>query len=380
MKRTLAALLAALFLTSSAGAVEPNWLIPPIRDYAPFTDTAGTICETAAGICCRAGLMDGVDSRHFYPQSGLTYAQIIVISARLHCLLSGKTLEYFEPISRTGADWWTPYDSYLRQEIPALSAENDDVSMTQLPTCSCSRGNFLELLSFVLTDCGTVLPEINSVSAVPDCQDSELIAFYRWGILGGKDAYGTLYAQAALSRGAAAAMLARLIDPAQRLVLNLQPLELCQDLLGVDPDTVVMTIGKQPITAQQFVPTLVSTCSNYNHSHFAAMMMDLYGRTTLDEALDTLRFYILCEELAQELELELTPSETVYQTGYRGLTAQGQTWTEEHARLLQEVQEAVGALPEDRLPEISYAPVWETRNLSNLNSRVRSLPYWGGNF
>ena len=109
-------------------------------------------------------------------------------------------------------------------------------------------------------------------------------------------------------------------------------------------------------------------------------MMDLYGRTTLDEALDTLRFYILCEELAQELELELTPSETVYQTGYRGLTAQGQTWTEEHARLLQEVQEAVGALPEDRLPEISYAPVWETRNLSDINSRVRSLPDWGGNF
>ena len=65
MKRTLAALLTALFLTSSAGAVEPNWLIQPIRDYAPFTDTAGTICETAAGICCRAGLMVGADSRHF---------------------------------------------------------------------------------------------------------------------------------------------------------------------------------------------------------------------------------------------------------------------------------------------------------------------------
>ena len=377
---------AALFLTLSmllctlpaAAAEGDDLLVPRMRDSTAFTDTAGTICETAADICCKAGLMDGVDSRHFYPESGLTHAQIIVISARLHRLLSGGTLEYFEPISLTGADWWTPYDGYLRQEIPSLAAEDPYVSMVQSPTRSCYRGDFLELLSAVLSDCGTTLPEINDVSAVPDCQDPELIAFYRWGILGGKDAYGTLYAQAALSRGAAAAMLARLIAPDQRLVLDLQPLELCQDLLGAAPETVLMTIKEQPITAQQFVPTLVSTCSRYNHSHFAAMMLELNGITTLDESIDTLRTYILCEELAQELELEITPSETVYQTGYRGLTAQGQTWTEEHDRLLKEIQETVGTLPEDRLPEVSYAPIWETLDLSDIDSQVAGLPYWGG--
>ena len=139
-----------------------------------------------------------------------------------------------------------------------------------------------------------------------------------------------------------------------------------------------MTIKEQPITAQQFVPTLVSTCSRYNHSHFAAMMLELNGITTLDESIDTLRTYILCEELAQELELEITPSETVYQTGYRGLTAQGQTWTEEHDRLLKEIQETVGTLPEDRLPEVSYAPIWETLDLSDIDSQVAGLPYWGG--
>ena len=120
------------------------------------------------------------------------------------------------------------------------------------------------------------------------------------------------------------------------------------------------------------------TCSRYNHSHFAAMMLELNGITTLDESIDTLRTYILCEELAQELELEITPSETVYQTGYRGLTAQGQTWTEEHDRLLKEIQETVGTLPEDRLPEVSYAPIWETLDLSDIDSQVAGLPYWGG--
>ena len=196
---------AALFLTLSmllctlpvSAAEGDDWLVPRMRDSTAFTDTAGTICETAADICCKAGLMGGVDSRHFYPESGLTHAQIIVISARLHRLLSGGTLEYFEPMSLTGADWWTPYDGYQRQEIPSLAAEDPYVSMVQSPTRSCYRGDFLELLSAVLSDCGTTLPEINDVSAVPDCQDPDWIAFYRWGILGGKDAYGTLYAQAA---------------------------------------------------------------------------------------------------------------------------------------------------------------------------------------
>ena len=114
---TLVMLLSTLPFASAAEG--DDWLIPRMRDYAAFTDTAGTICEEAADICCKAGLMDGVDSRHFLPQSGLTHAQIIVISARFHRLLSGGTLDYFEPISLTGADWWTPYDGYLRQDDPA---------------------------------------------------------------------------------------------------------------------------------------------------------------------------------------------------------------------------------------------------------------------
>lgn len=129
-------------LPFAAAAEGDDWLIPRMRDYAAFTDTAGTICEEAADICCKAGLMDGVDSRHFLPQSGLTHAQIIVISARFHRLLSGGTLDYFEPISLTGADWWTPYDGYLRQEIPSLASSEDYAAMTQTPTGSCYRGEF----------------------------------------------------------------------------------------------------------------------------------------------------------------------------------------------------------------------------------------------
>lgn len=255
-------------LPFAAAAEGDDWLIPRMRDYAAFTDTAGTICEEAADICCKAGLMDGVDSRHFLPQSGLTHAQIIVISARFHRLLSGGTLDYFEPISLTGADWWTPYDGYLRQEIPSLASSEDYASMTQTPTGSCHRGEFLTLLAAVLKDTGTTLPEINQVSAVPDCQDPDLIAFYRWGVLSGKDEYGTLEEDAALTRAAAAAMLARIVDPSLRVRFTPKPLVLSQALLDKDPDEVMMTVDGFDVTAGLYALQLSYEISEQTISHY----------------------------------------------------------------------------------------------------------------
>lgn len=234
--RVFSALLALVMLltllpVSALAAEGEDWLIPPMREYRAFTDTPGTICEEAAATCCRAGLMDGVDSKHFLPSSGLSHAQIIVISARLHRLLTGGTLDYFEPISLKGADWWTPYDGYLREQLPSLAEDTVYASIRETPTFICCRSAFFHLLSAVVKAAGTTLPERNAVYAVPDCCDQDILQFYRWGVLGGKDQYGTLRGDDALSRGAAAAMLARLIDPAQRLTPELEPLELCRELL-----------------------------------------------------------------------------------------------------------------------------------------------------
>lgn len=120
-RRFLAGLLAVCLLLClvPAGAAEPSgWLIPKSRDYASFTDTKGTIAEDAARICCETGLMDGIDARHFMPSVGLSNAQITVISARFHKLLTGGSLDYFVPISKTGDYWYEPYAEYLAAEIP----------------------------------------------------------------------------------------------------------------------------------------------------------------------------------------------------------------------------------------------------------------------
>ena len=385
--RVFAALLALVMLltllpVSALAAEGEDWLIPPMREYRAFTDTPGTICEEAAATCCRAGLMDGVDSKHFLPSSGLSHAQIIVISARLHRLLTGGTLDYFEPISLKGADWWTPYDGYLREQLSALAEDTVYAIIRETPTDACCRSEFFHLLSAVVKAAGTSLPERNAVYAVPDCCDQDILQFYRWGVLGGKDQYGTLRGGDALSRGAAAAMLARLIDPAQRLTLELEPLELCRELLEVDPDTVLMTVSGREVTAGEFMPTLVATESSYNHSHFGSMMLEQSGRTPLDEAVDAVCRLVLCESLAEDLGLEVPPSNTVYFSGYQGLTAHGQEWQQYHERLLQAVLDRLGegGIPAERLPQPEFTEIWDTLPFSGLSYRVAALPYWGGTF
>ena len=179
---------------------------------------------------------------------------------------------------------------------------------------------------------------------------------------------------------AAAAMLARLIDPAQRLTLELKPLDLCRSLLGAEPETVILTIGGQNITVEQFAPTIVSVCSVYNHSHFGSMGLEMSGRTVVDEAVDTLRRYVHAETLAAELGLKTPALDITFAEGYRGLTAAGQTWRETHIRLVDSVTKALGSFPGENLPSVTYAPAWDTLNLKDLSARVAQLPYWGGTF
>lgn len=382
-KHRLPALLLALALTlgcvPAAAAEGDGWLISRLRNYGSFTDTAGTLCEQAASICCKSGLMDGVDDRHFYPASGLTGAQVIVISARLLERLSGGDLSYFVPISKTGAVWWTPYDGYLTEKLPALGGQTWYQSLQEHPKELCTREQFFRLLAAVLGGVGADLPVLNEVTAVPDCDDQTILQFYRWGVLGGKDEYGTLNGGAWLTRGAAAAMLARLIDPQQRLTLTLRPLDLCRDVLGVEPDTVLLTVDGQPYTAEVLAPILASTAYEYDHSHFAAMTLEMNGGTPAGEAVQTFCQQLLCEKLAQELGLDITPADTLYLDGYHGLTAAGQAWQAHHDRLMLGVLRALnGPLPSERVPAPEYEAVWDTLPLDDLGIRLRSLPYWSG--
>ena len=63
------------------------------------------------------------------------------------------------------------------------------------------------------------LPAINSVDTIPDSSDPEVLTLYRAGILTGVDESGAFAPYRTLSRAELATVLARLADPARRVVI-----------------------------------------------------------------------------------------------------------------------------------------------------------------
>ena len=76
----------------------------------------------------------------------------------------------------------------------------------------------------MLDNAHVTLPEINTLERdVPDLTAGSVVyELYLSGVLNGVDEYGTFDGQHTVTRGQAAAMLARLVDPAQRLKLSFQ--------------------------------------------------------------------------------------------------------------------------------------------------------------
>ena len=159
--------------------------------------------------------------------------------------------------------------------------------------------------------------------------------------------------------------------------MQLQPLELCQELLGIAPDTVLMWVGGQEITAGQFMPSLVSAFSYYNHSHFASMVLTGWEG---DIALKEVAQMVQAEALAQELGLAFSDGDAVYYDGYHGLTAEGQAWTASRTALYEQVKAALEPETLPDLPEIQYAEIWDSLLFQDAFVQTRNLPYWGNTF
>jgi hypothetical protein len=260
------ALSLVLSLVPAGASEDDGWLIPKARDYAAFTDTQGTITENAARLCCETGLMDGVRAGKFLPKNALTNAQIIVICARLHKLLSGGSLDDFIPVSLTGDEWYTPYADYLKAEIPDCPVPEWPQDPIPYSKQSCFRYSFTDLLAAVLKDADVALPDLNHM------EDRDIsvrlsetdLTLYNAGILRGVNKYGYSDRSADLSRGQAALMLARVIDPAQRLRFKLETFDLCWDIFGIPPETDLMTIDGTEVTADEFCKELADgavTCA-----------------------------------------------------------------------------------------------------------------------
>ena len=183
---------------------------------------------------------------------------------------------------------------------------------------------FAALLLLVLDNAHVTLPEINTLERdVPDLTAGSVVyELYLSGVLNGVDEYGTFDGQHTVTRGQAAAMLARLVDPAQRLKLSFQSFSQCRDILGVDPAAVLLMVDGADFTAEDCSEALYQGLrKQYNHL-LTNGNQDIPAALTYLEK--TVKLYAAREALAASLNLTVTDAEVdqrgPLRDGYQGQT------------------------------------------------------------
>ncbi len=218
MKRFLslltAVLLAVTALPSAVLAAEPA--AASFTDVSPedwFHDSVATVSK--------AGLMIGKGNGLFDPGGDVTIAEAFAIAARVHAILTTGSPDaadrYYEDhkneevYPEPNRPWYRTYSQYAERNIRGFaSLETTDLSV---------RRNFARLLAAAVGDGAA---EINEVvpGAIPDLEENALTAgiyrLYRAGILTGNDARGTFLPDTPIRRCEAAAIAARILDPALR--------------------------------------------------------------------------------------------------------------------------------------------------------------------
>ena len=263
VKRRFSALfltLTLLLCTLPAAAAEgDDWLVPKVQEAPAFTDITGVWCEDAVQTVCQTGLMQGRSDGSFNPSGALTGAHIVTICARLYDLLTGGDGTLQEPAADQA--WYDPAYKSLAEALDyagGLDALRINIHPDKY---SIRRWQFVELLDQTLTAADVTLPAINQITVLPDTTETAVLKLCSAGILTGSDQYGSFRGNESLSRGQAAAILARLADPAQRQTFTPEPFDLCADVLGVDGATVLLTVGGESVTAELFAYNLCDALS-----------------------------------------------------------------------------------------------------------------------
>lgn len=316
----------------------PAWLLPRVKAAPDFPDVRGTWCESYVSVAYQTGLMSGKTDTNFDALSPLTNAQITVITARLDLLLRGG--DGVLPAAKGGQPWYQSAADHLKRH----SRDEDLLYLLKRleeegrADSTCIRRDFVRMLSAVLEK--NTLAPVNEVTVLPDLPRSSAevyLPFYRAGILTGRDEYGTFGEEDPLTRGAAAAMLARIANPSLRLRFTPKAFDLCRDVLGVEPDTVLLTVEGTPIPAELFAEQLCTSLHQWEGD----------GSNALSDAI---KFWCHYQGAFRVLAAE------------KGITLSGQ----EQAELFREAEADAGT---DGLPA---AYLYFRKEGSSLNAAMRS--------
>lgn len=161
------------------------------------------------------GIMTGSSDTFFNASGNLSVAETVVMACRLHSAYYGNGAAF-----EAGTPWYQPYVDYAQKQ-GILSGGYSDYN------AAVSRADFAVILGASLPD--EALPAISSIEegAIPDvasgagCYEA-VYRLYRAGILTGNDGKGTFTPSESITRGAAAAIVSRLVDPSLRKAITLE--------------------------------------------------------------------------------------------------------------------------------------------------------------
>ncbi len=261
---------------------------------------------------------------------------MIVIAARLQDLPSGGTGIFREPVA--GEAWYEPALEHYEKAI-------ETANVTLVPTLSelapmypytindpIPRRWFVQLMYGALEASGVELPTINEPVKIPDSDEHAVHLFYSAGILNGTDHYGCFEGSNHLNREQAAAILSRILDPAQRLSFSqedFQELDLCRDVLQLDPDMVLFTVEGRDYTVLQYAKEIITAADSVNHP----MHRDPDPPALLRDPGSFCNYILAPFTLAESVGISLTEAEenALLQTaqekdGYQGLPSSYWAW------------------------------------------------------
>lgn len=181
----------------------------PFADVKPGAYYFEPVC-----LLYHTGLVYGTDETHFLPSGTVTLAQAVVFSVRVYERYHGI------PAQSDVADM----DEYLRRGVEYGILPADWTALNE----PASRAQVAYLIAHALP--ASELKALRRVETLPDVAADdpfadEIFLLYRAGILNGNDAQRTFCGESNVLRSELAAMLARLIDPAQRIGPDLKMVE-----------------------------------------------------------------------------------------------------------------------------------------------------------
>lgn len=173
------------------------------------------------------GLSIGKGDGTFGLNSALTLGEVLVFSARIRSLtLTGDAETAMESYVAPGQSAYEPYYLYLLDAGVVEEAFVSDLYAT------ATRAQVAHVLANTLPD-GTIENRNSDVvnqgyalgQFITDVDEYtpyywDILTLYCWGISGGYDVTGTFDPLSPVSRGAAAAMLTRMVDPDLRIMLD----------------------------------------------------------------------------------------------------------------------------------------------------------------